>query len=252
MPSIKVRRRRRRETLLRRIGFFHYGSDHKHDPIGSLREALLTAIAASDGQNIRDCLIALPEAFNVRGGYWNPDRHLNRSIRTSLTAISEEFGSAFVVGLIEQSALLDSPYSSAYLIDGLSCKLLSRKTGDDRSCNYQPCMQSYDQPLAYRGICVAALICMDADFKKNRVSDRHEALLARMAAMHAGHPVLFVPAHMMTFSSEAIASVWPEHVVTVVANSAPSQPSAIRLREELIRTRPDENMQNVIYLTLIR
>src|SRR5260370_19403901 len=144
MPPKAGRKEARQEVPIERIGFFHYGSDNKEDPIGSLREALLLAIAASDPKNVRDCLIGLPEAFNIRRGYWNANRALDPSISKSLKEVCEEFGAAFVVGLVEQPALLSPHYSSAYLIDGTTRELLSRKMEEDRSCNSQPSIQNFD------------------------------------------------------------------------------------------------------------
>jgi hypothetical protein len=53
-------------------------------------------------------------------------------------------------------------YSCACLIDGEMCRVLSCKTDDDESHNYQPYPFVFDQPALYRDTCIAALVCHDA------------------------------------------------------------------------------------------
>src|SRR5437763_1879840 len=166
-------------TFIDEIGFFHFGKNTE-DPIDSLKSCLLRTMADSNRKDLAHSLIALPEAFNVRNGYWNATRKTDVSIAAQLVGISSELGPAFIVGLLEKMSAECLPFSSAYLIDGNNCVLLSRKMENDGSGIYQPCTANCDQPLCYRGLCLAALICMDADFKTHRVADRHSQLLRKM------------------------------------------------------------------------
>ena len=54
-------------SSIKRIGAFHFGSDEKDDPIGSLEVEL----QERPDLQWRDSLIVLPEGFNVRGGYYS-------------------------------------------------------------------------------------------------------------------------------------------------------------------------------------
>lgn len=208
-------------------------------------------MATPAGNGLADCLIGLPEAFNVRGGYWSPQRLLDPFVSVSLRELSIKFGVAFVAGLLEPADAMSLPFSSAYLIDGDVTALLSRKMENDRSDNYQPCTVNCDQVYVHRGVCIAALLCMDAVFNKHAVAARHQMLLDQFRAVHSKQKVLFVPAHMMTYSSPDVAKSWPSDIITVLANSAPSQSSVIRCGEELICTKPQEYAESTVYLSTI-
>src|SRR5476651_680317 len=88
------------QDMLRKAGFFHFGNRcDDADPIGSLRASLAVA---SGQNNLGECLVVTPEAFNIRNDYWIPERrHLDVSIKKSLGELSREFEVAFVAGLIE-------------------------------------------------------------------------------------------------------------------------------------------------------
>ena len=144
------------------------------------------------------------------------------------------------------------PFSSAYLIDGNNCVLLSRKMENDGSGIYQPCAANCDQPLCYRGLCLAALICMDADFKTHRVSDRHSQLLRKMERMGGSQQALLIPSHMMTYATEYVVKAWPSHLLTVLANSAVSQPSVMRIGNALVQIMSQQNSENIVYLRTFR
>jgi predicted amidohydrolase len=209
--------------MLRKVGFFHFCGEDRSDPAGSLRASLLESAKAED---ISGSLVVAPEAFNIRKGYWNPERELDPSIGAALTEVSTEFKVALVAGLIEESDSQGPGYSSAYLIDERACHLLARKTGDDGSGNYRCCTEDCDKPIQYGGASIAALICMDADFDgRNR---RQAMVLERMALRGTAQRILCVPAHMMTYGSKEVALAWPTDVAVVVANSSPNQPSVIR------------------------
>jgi predicted amidohydrolase len=144
--------------MLRKLGFFHFCGEDRSDPAGSLRTSLVEAAKEED---ISGLLIVTPEAFNIRKGYWNPDRQVEASIRAALMALSAEFKVALVAGLIEESDSHGPGYSSAYLIDGRACHLLARKMGNDGSGNYRCCTEDCDKPIQYDGVSIAVLICMD-------------------------------------------------------------------------------------------
>jgi hypothetical protein len=67
----------------------------------------------------------------------------------------------FLSGLIIESRKRRR-YSCACLIDREMCRVLSCKTDDDESHNYQPYPFVFDQPALYRDTCIAALVCHDA------------------------------------------------------------------------------------------
>ncbi|HPT25883.1 MAG TPA: hypothetical protein PLZ95_05645 [Bryobacteraceae bacterium] len=113
------------------IGFFHFGSDDKSDPMRSLAISLEKAVTTK--RCLTGSLLVLPEAFNIRNDYQTlsaPDP----SVVYALKEMSKEHGMAFVAGLLHRR----TRYSCAHLIDGDTCRLLSRKRDRDGSPNYQP------------------------------------------------------------------------------------------------------------------
>jgi predicted amidohydrolase len=213
--------------MLRKLGFFHFCGEDRSDPVGALRASLIEAAKEED---ISGSLVVTPEAFNIRNGYWSPDRQLDSSVRTALTEVSTEFKVAFVAGLIEESDARGPGYSAASLIDGQARHLLTRKMGNDGSDNYRCCTEDCDKPALFGGASIAALICMDADFDgRNR---RQAMVLERMALCGTALRILCVPAHMMTYGSKEVALAWPTDVAVVVANSSPKQPSVLRFGAE--------------------
>lgn len=211
--------------MLQRIGFFHYGSADKAAPSDSLRASLKDASAG----DLRDSLIVLPEAFNIVGEYHCTTSKRGPSIARDLREISREFNIAIVAGLVDEDCGEMPGCSSAYLIDGRICKLLSHKNEDDGSHKYKPCGTDCDTPLLHRGICVAALICMDADKSDLRLQERHRAMLRGICGVDAPRAVLCVPAHMTTIESKQLAEQWSININIVVSNSGVSKPSVIRL-----------------------
>jgi hypothetical protein len=127
--------------MLRKLGFFHFCGEDRSDPVGSLRASLIEAAMEAD---ISGSLIVTPEAFNIKGGYWNPDRRRDPSIRAALNGLSREFKLGLVAGLIEDGDAAELGYSSAYLIDGAACHLLTRKMADDGSRNYRLFVRAAD------------------------------------------------------------------------------------------------------------
>lgn len=118
--------------MLRKVGFFHFGNrGGGDDPIESLKAALQDASRKDD---LSECLVVTPEAFNVLGDYYNPEsRRLDGSVAESLREVSLKFGVAIVAGLIDVPAGQELGYSSTYVIDGDVHELLSRKMAPDKS-----------------------------------------------------------------------------------------------------------------------
>src|ERR1035438_1979096 len=93
-----------------RLGFFHFGSDEKADPVGSL-EAI---IAERPKSELEGTLLVLPEAFNTQGGYYSDRPQVNQRAISRLQIVSVERGIVFVVGIVDRI----KGCNSAYLIDG--------------------------------------------------------------------------------------------------------------------------------------
>lgn len=211
------------ERMIRKVGFFHFGCKGNSDQIGSLRASLLEA---SETYDLSDSLVVLPEAFNIFD-YSISNSLPDSSVDTNLRKLSLEFGVALVVGLVEAES--DESYSSAYLIDKDVRKLLSRKVEDDRSNNYKP-SEKCDRPIRYRGVCLSALICMDAA-GYNQNNKRHASILERLGSCGDFPKLLCVPAHLTSRPSTNMANRWPEHLIIVLSNSYvdTDAPSVIRI-----------------------
>lgn len=208
---------------------------------GSLRASLIEAAKDAD---ISGSLVVTPEAFNVRKGYWYPDRELDPSIRIALTDLSTKFKIALVTGLIEEGDAQGPGYSSAYLIDGQASHLLTRKMENDGSENYRCCTEDFDKPVEYGGLSIAALICMDAaDFSQR--NQQQAAVLEQMALHGTKKKLLCVPSHMMSYGSKEVALAWPVGVAVVVANSSPKQPSVLRFGTEARCCRVNESVVKI-------
>jgi hypothetical protein len=243
---------------IKRVGFFHFATADSDDPIETLKTSLRNAQTLSldstttEYERLDDCLLVLPEAFNLRGPYCSDIyAYPDQSIATSLVNISLKEKIAFVVGLIDDSADKALGRSSAYLIDSvhllegegrkrLSCKMREDWSGKCRA-RYSVCSQASDTAVLHRGVCVAALICMDAsndplpsnDVKKKRnevalIDKRHQTLVDRIDKQPA---VLCIPSRMRPTSSEIVATYWrnklPSKTAIVVANATSTQPSVI-------------------------
>src|SRR5260370_24224462 len=99
-----------------RVGFFQFGDECEDvGPIRSLKKSLCRA---SKNERLDDCLIVIPEAFNILG-YRGANR-FDSGIAGSLKKTSAEFKVAIVAGLGEEPPMWGRQlrYSSAYLIDG--------------------------------------------------------------------------------------------------------------------------------------
>ena len=213
---------------LKKIGFFHFGENDKNDPISSLLKAL--ALFRTKSPELSDCLLVLPEAFNVRGGYFGED-HPDASIGSALKQISAKTKIAFVAGLIEPGV----GCNAAYLIDGARCHLLSRKRqytrGKGAYTLYRPC-QLDDDPVAHRGLRIAALVCNEADYSggNSRRERRRDKVLNAIEALPAGPIVLCVPACLSHPIAEKVVRLWEEPDAMVIANSHLQCASVIRIK----------------------
>jgi hypothetical protein len=195
---------------------------------GSLRASLIEAAKDAD---ISGSLVVTPEAFNVRKGYWYPDRELDPSIRIALTDLSTKFKIALVTGLIEEGDAQGPGYSSAYLIDGQASHLLTRKMENDGSENYRCCTEDFDKPVEYGGL--------------SQRNQQQAAVLEQMALHGTKKKLLCVPSHMMSYGSKEVALAWPVGVAVVVANSSPKQPSVLRFGTEARCCRVNESVVKI-------
>lgn len=209
------------ESRITKIGAFHFGNIDKSDPIRSLTDSLADASG-----NLEGALIVIPEAFNIREGYWSDHRYVDASIKTILKEISRCFKIALVAGLIEEGTL-GSASSSAYLIDCELCEFLSRKTRDDGSRNYVPSPEVQDTAVLHRGVCLSALVCMDAANDFPGLSDRHHRLLKQMDALNPAPSVLCVPARMGTYGTKEVGESWSPYVTFALSNGTSSHPSIL-------------------------
>jgi predicted amidohydrolase len=209
---------------LKNIGFFHLGDDAS-DPVEALADCLTEAAKEAD---LGEALIVIPEAFNLRGGYFGKDRVVDSTVAGSLQRLSAELGVAFVAGLIEESDAQEKGYSCAYLLAGNERLLLCRKAEDDGSQNYRLCRDEWNRPVQHRDIGIGALICMDAADFNSPLKNRHETFLARLKGLEAHEAVLCIPARMQTYGSAEVAQAWPDWLHVIVGNAGPSRPSVIR------------------------
>jgi predicted amidohydrolase len=185
------------------VGYFRFQTYEK--PIEALDQALNDARTV--GTILKDTLIVLPEAFNIKKPYFDlkePD--VNPAICRQLASRSQEYGCVFVAGLIiDDTPDIRPCYSSAYLIDGASTPVrLARKGRKDNSevsnveaakSNWAPNYTAYDSfegcSVQHRGISIGALLCMDAE-----CDEFCEALTKSLHGHNAMYSVLCVPAHM--------------------------------------------------------
>ena len=174
-----------------KIGFFQFGDSNKSEPVNSLASELDKA--ASIYQGVTNSLIVLPEALNVLNDYMTPSDP-DPSVARGLKEISLRLGVVFVAGLVIEGRK-GQCYSCGCLIDGDMCRILSCKTDDDRTHNYQPYPCVFDQPALHRGVCIAALVCNDAtenppDGNLQKRERRHEALAHETEARRQGAPAV--------------------------------------------------------------
>ena len=136
---------------IKRVGYFHFGADNKEHPVESLKAALELQ------GGLGDCLLVLPEAFNVASGYYCgqlPDQ----LIEAALQELSFTKGVAFVVSLIAPDVGSSGNCNSAVVIDGKSILMLSKKRTSIRRELDGECVFG-DVQIVHRGLRIAALIC---------------------------------------------------------------------------------------------
>jgi predicted amidohydrolase len=142
------------------VGFFHLGSQDLEEPLNAIEQSLSTY---SDKNMLNASLVVLPEAFNIRGSYRNDSAAIISDFHRELQRLSTNFQLAMVVGLIEPLDEEGQNFSTANLIrPGDSRFILSRKMLCDSQGPYVTCQKDCYHPVAYRGLSVSALICLDA------------------------------------------------------------------------------------------
>jgi hypothetical protein len=206
---------------LARAGFFHFGSGEKGDPVRSL-------VTELDKQNyLEDCLLVLPEAFNVPGGYYSECEPSGKIIE-QLSQSSSKYGVAFVVGLIDHGEKPEKRYNSACLIDGTVQTVITKKQSCGNSNLYQKYPHSCDAPLVHRDLGIAALVCMDATTPVLE-PERRQLLVDRIVKLGARRNLLCIPSHMGTNFTKPVVERWAElSVVLANASPSPDRPSVIR------------------------
>ncbi len=218
------------EPSLRQIGFFHFGCPDKSDPCGSLENTL------GEARGLEACLITLPEAFNVLGGYYD-SKGLDERACLRLQTLSAEYGIWFVVGLIEPEIAGVPGYNCAYLVDGTHPPLLLSRKQCGGSSLYTPCGTDDDTAVAWRGAGVTALVCDDA---AERTGTDQGPTLDRVKRLRCSNSVLCVPAYMTITLSEKVARNWASSITVALANGCHQQPSVIiHQGREVVQDRVD-------------
>jgi len=148
------------KEMLPRIGFFHFVQDHS-DPITALQAQL-------DLTDASHSLLVLPEAFNLGRQYREsgPCQYGRDSMIEALQKLSRAADITFVTGLLDTPAPAgDLPYSSAYVIDAGDHRQICHKELPDEKdgIHYRRCPENYEveNPVSFRGVSIAAMICMD-------------------------------------------------------------------------------------------
>jgi hypothetical protein len=201
--------------VLRHGGFFHLDAHHKDHPVDLLEDAL-----RKSGQEalFGESLVVLPEAFNIIGDYQMAALDPDPEVEKRLIILSSKLGLCFVVGLVRDDS---ARRSEAVLIDGSIRKVLSLKTLCDGSKCYNASTQQKDEIIPHRGLCIGALICMDAaegykdkDFRdKQKV--RHAKLLEEFRKC-AEITLLCVPARFGATAPVEVANVWNQEGLSII------------------------------------
>jgi hypothetical protein len=216
---------------LKRVGFFHFGTYEKCDPVGSLE----AEIKKRKKLELADTLLVLPEAFNVRGGYYNMSPELDLNARDQLQTISAERGIVFVAGIIDRIG----GSNSAYLIDGREIpELLTRKRAPGLPL-YTPCETVEDNFIRCRGVGITALICDDAAYA---YGDGLMQTVSRVRHLKMKHSVLCIPACMRPTQALSTATRLGNSISVVLASGDKEQHSGIvHGGQEKIPGRLDQN-----------
>jgi predicted amidohydrolase len=194
-----------RAAIIDKIGFLHAAEfEGCADPLAMLSNAIEEKIKEEkerdDKWDIRNSLIVLPEALNI--GWYGiqsvlPARPAQEFLE-ALRAEAEKYQVVFVVGVLEGRR------NSAYMVDGKVAHLMCHKIGEDRTFIYDPCTGDPDpcNPIEFcGGVCVGALICMDADddTERPRIARRQTEFLGRLGAFN-GTKIVCVPARFCNHS----------------------------------------------------
>jgi hypothetical protein len=156
---------------LSKVGYFHFGNRaHGSDGFKALRATLEMA----GHESVRDSLIVLPEAFNLRGDYRprtdDDEISLDLLMVPKLRRLSQAFDISFVAGLIESIGCRVT--SSAYVVSASKCDFLATKVGDDGTGIYEWGLGINDQIVSHRGVYIASQICMDSALEETAVISR--------------------------------------------------------------------------------
>lgn len=102
--------------------------------------------------------------------------------------------------------------------------MLSRKQPDDGFLNCE--CASYNRPQLYRGVWIAARICIDAfDLSEPAHKQCQREVLSFLAP--CSPKVLCIPVTTKDYDTAQAAKKWAVHVPTVIANSDNYQPSVV-------------------------
>jgi hypothetical protein len=201
-----------------RVGVFHFGGCDKGDPVASL-EVSLSEAETFQG-DLSNCLIVLPEAFNIRTEY-DRDCRPEGEICCALRDLSVRRNVALVVGLLESSGE-GKPYNSAFLIDGDFYALLSRKISDGGKGVYRfPEDTDNATAIAHGGVCVAGLICMDAKMFCQR-GEWFGRLREKLRSTACARRVLCVPARFSDIDPEELTQCFHLPGVTIAISNGNS------------------------------
>lgn len=214
--------------MLQRVGFFHFGSNHKEPT-----ESLQSALAQIDKDELLGSLIVLPEAFNYPADYWDEIAEPDSATMCKLERIAREFRVVFVVGLIVPDGNL-LPRSSAFLIDGNQpSKLICHKLSNDGLRRYVPFTDnsSAENPIPYEDCCIGALLCNDASYDLDpAVVERRKAVMNGMEACPSPRKILCIPA-CDTRSARDTFSTDSRGKTLILANSYPQGCGSFVMRD---------------------
>lgn len=224
------------KKMLSRIGFFHFGSGYGY-PV----EELVFALDKKGRDAVGNSLIVLPEGFNIRTRHSNPTGpcDFNPSVLRTLRDVAKEWVVVFVAGLIvDTDKHVYPPYNAAYLIDGVSHKLICYKNGGDNS-SVENCKQTtphytehkrpcdVNNPLLHSDVSISVLICIDADILMNDDDERYKVLYNRSKTANDVFQIICVPASARFSSFRGFSEKWPNHYVVVSDSGSRLQESFI-------------------------
>jgi hypothetical protein len=237
--------------MVSKIGFFHFGKNHAY-PI----EEVLLALEAKGRKQVESSLIVLPEGFNIRSRYSNPTApyDYNPSVLSTLRDVAKEWSVVFVAGLIvDTDNHLYPPYNAAYLVDGISHKLICyKKRGDNWSVKQRgkqgyPIYTEHEQrcnptnPIVHDDVFISAFICMDVDALLDETDERNKTLRDQSRA-NGTVQLICVPASAGCSNFSMFPGKWPDHYFVVTDSGSQHQESFIARGSERFKSvSGDEN-----------